>query len=84
MMADCKLCIKGTQCQICRKKKDHSAACGSARKCDACVTQKKNCQCVSKQYCIRYSEKKGKCRDCEELSPKCSSDSMILVFLFKI
>ncbi len=67
MMADCKLFIKDTRCQTCRKKKYYSATCGSGRKCDACVARKKNCQCVSKQYCKCYSEKKGKYEDCEEL-----------------
>lgn len=84
MMANCKLCIKGTQCQTCREKKDQSAACGSGQKCDTCMARKENCQCISKQYCTCCSEKKGKCGNCEELPPKCSFNSIVFVFLFKI
>ncbi len=59
MMADFNLCIKGTKCQTCKEKNDHSANCGSGRKCNACVARKENCECVNKQYCIRCSEEKS-------------------------
>ncbi len=37
IIADCKLCIKVSQCLTCRDKKDQSATFGSGRKYDACV-----------------------------------------------
>lgn len=84
MMADYKTCIKGTQCQTCKEKKNHNATCKSKQKSDTCVVQKENCQCVNKQYYTRYSEKKGKYEDCEELPLKLSSDNIVLTFWFKI
>lgn len=77
-VADCKICIKGTRCDSCKKPKVHSnARCTSARNCDACVERKKLCTCVPKTYCPRCTDYKaaGKCEECEKMPPKCSSDS---------
>lgn len=80
-MVDCKICVKGSQCQGCKSPVIHSASCSKARKFDTCVQCKVSCQCVAKQYSARCSSKKGKCMDCEDLPPRCSSVGMIL-FLY--
>ena len=79
-MADCKICVKGSQCQRCKDPMIHSALCSKARKCDACVQRKASCQCVAKQYCARCSLKKRKYINCEELPPRCGSESMYNFF----
>ena len=79
-MIDCRLCIKGTRCDWCKEKKKHSGKCSSQRLCDDCVLRKERCQCVRKEYCPRCSERRtGKCPTCEDLPPKCSSNSKLLL-----
>lgn len=73
---ECKMCIKGIRCDSCKSPKQHSSTpCSKARKCDACVRRSQACKCTYKQYCARCSGRKGKCADCEELPPKCGSNS---------
>lgn len=81
-MTDCKICVKGSQCQRCKSPVIHSAICSKARKYDACVQRKISCQCVAKQYCAQCSSKKGKYMDCEDLLPRCSSEGMIFFLLY--
>ena len=45
------------------------------RRCDACIYREKNCQYVSQNNCAVCTVKKGKYRDCEDLPPKCTTDS---------
>ena len=75
-MADCRMCIKGTRCDSCKEKKQHSGKCSSQRLCDECVLRKERCQCIRKEYCPRCSESRTrKCIICEDLPPKCTSNS---------
>lgn len=76
-IVDCKNCVKGSQCQGCKISVIHSAFCSKTPKCDACVQRKASCQCVAKQYCTKCALKKEKCMDCEELSPRCTSEGTI-------
>lgn len=76
-MADCKIFVKRSQCQGCRTPVAHGPLCSKNRKCDVCVQQKADCQCVSKKYCATCSAKKEKCMDCEELPPRCTSNGII-------
>lgn len=73
---NCKICIKGTKCNSCKEKKEHTSKCGPTRACDACQERKERCSCVPKQRCFRCEVmRKAKCADCESLPPKCSSTS---------
>ena len=75
-MADCRMCIKGTRCDSCKEKKQHSGKCSSQWLCDECVLWKERCQCIRKEYCPRCSESRTrKCIICEDLPPKCTSNS---------
>jgi len=79
-MVDCRMCTKGTRCDSCKERKQHSGKCSSQRRCDECVRRKDRCQCVRKEYCPRCSERKtGKCVTCEDLPPKCTSNSKFSV-----
>lgn len=78
-MAECKICVKGSQCEGCKGPKTHSAPCSQGRKCDACVQRKASCQCLAKQYCATCSSKRGKCMDCEELPPRCTSNGNLIL-----
>lgn len=74
--SECTNCVKGTKCDVCKSVKIHSSEiCLNTRKCDACVQRGLNCRCKPKKYCVSCVEKKGKCADCEDLPPKCNSDS---------
>lgn len=73
VVADCKICVKGHKCDLCKTPKQHSAYTKN-RKCDACAVREENCQCVTKKYCSACSVRKGKCNDCEDLPPKCIND----------
>lgn len=76
VVADCKVCEKGKRCNLCKAPRAHSALnCSKSRKCDTCAYREENCQCISKKYCATCAIKKGKCADCKELPPKCTSDS---------
>jgi hypothetical protein len=81
MIADCRVCTKGKKCDSCKKSKEHSSTkCSKARLCDACVERAAQCQCILKKVCENCSVKKGKCLDCEELPPKCTTNRMSSVF----
>lgn len=76
LMAKCKDCIKGSWCTFCMKKKINSNKCTPKHACNKCCWRKERCQCVAKKYCIWCTGCMGKkCSDCEELSPKCTSNS---------
>ena len=80
--ADCKTCIKGHKCNLCKASRNHIVLnCSKNRQCNACAYREEHCQCVSKKYCATCSIKKGKCADCEDLPPKCTSDSKFLIIL---
>lgn len=76
-ISDCKVCVKGSRCDSCKTPKVHSNSnCGNGRTCDACEERKKRCKCTRKVYCPRCANKKpGKCQDCENIPPKCTSDN---------
>lgn len=75
---NCKICVKGHKCDLCKAPKECSSTnCSKSRKCDACVHRETLCQCVSKTYCAMCSIKKGKCADCEDLPPKCTTNSKL-------
>jgi len=75
-MANCRMCVKGTRCDSCKEKKQHSGKCSSQRLCDECVRRKEGCRCVRKEYCPRCSERRTrKCAACDDLPPKCTSNS---------
>ena len=74
-MVTCRICVKGTRCDSCKEKKQHSGKCSSQRVCDECMRRKERCQCIRKEYCPRCSEKRTrKCEVCEDLPPKCTSN----------
>ena len=74
--AECKICVKGHKCELCKIPRQHSgtATCTKNRRCDACAQREENCQCVGKKYCTTCAIKKGKCADCKELPPKCTTN----------
>ena len=82
-MANCRVCVKGSRCASCKEKKEHSGDCSTQRICDACVRRKERCTCVRKEYCPRCSEKRTrKCVTCEELPPKCTTNSKLITNFF--
>ena len=88
-MANCRVCVKGSRCTSCKEKKQHSGNCSPQRICDACVRRKEKCTCTRKDYCPRCSEKRTrKCIACEELPPKCTTNSkfkhQLFFFFFNI
>lgn len=74
--AEYKIWVKKHNCELCKVPKQHSgtATCTKNRRCDACAHREENCQCVAKKYCTTCAVKKGKCADCKELLPKCTTD----------
>lgn len=73
---ECTNCVKGTRCDLCKSVKQHSSTfCSKNRKCDAYVQRSIACNCTPKIYCVSCGDRKGKCADCDDLPPKCSSDS---------
>jgi hypothetical protein len=73
-MVDCRMCVKGTRCESCKERKQHSGKCSLQRLCDESVRRKERCQCVRKGYCPRCSERRTrKCVACEDLPPRCTS-----------
>ena len=80
---ECTNCVKGTRCELCKSSKIHSSSlCSNTWKCDACVQRNLDCKCIPKKYCISCVEKKGKCADCEDLPPKCTSNSEFMYYLY--
>ena len=78
--ANCKTCVKGHRCESCKAPKNHSSTdCSKTRKCDAFAHRETICQYVSKKYCTTCTAKKGKCANCEELPPKCTSNSKFII-----
>ena len=75
-IADCKICVKGKRCDSCKTPKVHSNTnCGNGRSCDACDERKRRCKCTRKVYCPRCAnQKQGKCQECENMPPKCTSN----------
>lgn len=77
--ANYKICEKGHKRDSCKAPKNHSSDnCSKARKCDACTNREMICACVTKKYCAICSIKKGKCADCEDLPPKCTTISKLI------
>lgn len=81
------LCSK-SKMQFMQKKKPHNSNCSKQQISDAYNYQKKQCQCVQKQYCT-YCKKENTCKSCKEckkLLPKCTSYNIYWIFLiyFKI
>ena len=77
--ANCKICEKGNKCDSCKAPKNHSSDnCSKARKCDACTNREMIYTCVTKKYCATFSIKKGKCAYCEDLPPKCTTNSKLI------
>jgi hypothetical protein len=77
-MKKCRMCIKGTRCDSCKEPKIHSSKCSSRRQCDECVRRKDRCKCIRKKYCPRCLEiRENKCMVCEDLPPKCSTNSKL-------
>lgn len=75
-IVSCKVCIKRVLCDSCMEPKVHSSICGNGRDCDSCEQRKRRCKCVPKKCCPSCSSKKmGKCEECENLPPKCTSNS---------
>lgn len=76
----CTSCVKGTRCDTCKTPKAHTGTipCTTNRKCDGCMERERQCTCISKKYCERCTSQKGKCGDCEELPPKCTSDCKLI------
>jgi len=75
-IATCKVCIKGKMCDSCKTEKVHTnSKCTPRRPCDGCVQRKDLCQCVPKKFCPSCEDKQnGKCQECENLPPKCTSN----------
>lgn len=76
--ATCKLCIKGTRCDVCKTPKIHTGTieCTLIRKRNRCVQYATICRCTPKVHCATCATFKGKCGDCEDLPPKCEFDRM--------
>ena len=76
VMADCRTCIKRQRCDSCKEPKQHSSAhCSKTRLCDACAMKAMSCRCIPKQLCATCISKRGKCGTCEEMPPKCTTNS---------
>lgn len=60
IMANCKICIKNHQCNICKLPKNHGFFhCFKKWKCDLCLYQESICQyIIKKYYVICYLKKK--------------------------
>ena len=83
--AECKICVKGHKCDTCKGPRQCSSInCSKNRRCDACVHREEICQCVSKKYCAMCVGKKGKCGDCEDLPPKCTTNgnNLLIILLY--
>lgn len=80
--ASCKSCVKGTRCDSCKAPKIHTGIveCTTSRKCDSCMQREAQCRCIAKVYCEKCATQKGKCGDCEDLPPKCDSDSKYFLY----
>ena len=74
--ASCKLCVKGTRCDLCKASKVHigTIECTNNWKCNGCVQCEVQCTCIAKKHCVKCLKPKRKCEDCEDLPPKCESD----------
>lgn len=84
-IADCQLCVKGRKCDLCKAPRQHSSHnCSKNRRCDACVHRDEQCQCVPKKHCLTCSAKKGKCADCQDLPPKCSTNCKFKAYSFNL
>ena len=75
-VAECKVCVKGHKCDLCKVPRQHSGSisCSKSRRCDACVSREERFQCVAKSYCSSCLTRKKKCGDCEQLPLKCISE----------
>ena len=91
--AECKICVKGHKCETCKVPKVCSSLnCSKNRRCDACTHREEICQCVSKKYCVICTGRKGKCGDCEDLPPKCTTNGnyydyfklLRLIYIFRM
>lgn len=77
--ANCKICEKGHKCDSCKAPKNHSSdTCSKARKCNAYTNREMICAYVTKKYCATCSMKKGRCAECEDLSPKYTTNSKLI------
>ena len=77
-IVDCKICVEGKRCDSCKIPNVHNNTnCGNGRSCDACEERKKRCKCTRKVYCPRRANQKlgGKCQECENMPPKCTSNN---------
>lgn len=78
-MTTCKICIKRVVCDACRERKAHSSTCTAKRACDSCTERRSRCKCVPKKYCPAcVSKQRGRCEECEQLPPKCTSEGELL------
>lgn len=77
---NCTACKKGSRCESCKVPKSHTGTilCTTNRKCDGCVEREARCRCIAKTYCERCLDQRGKCGDCEELPPRCTSDCELI------
>ncbi len=76
--ADCKTCVKGHKCDLCKASRQHSSLiCSKTQKCDLCVLREKQCQYINKKYCATCAVNKGKCAECEDLPPKCNTNTKL-------
>ena len=81
--AECKICVKRHKCELCKILRQHSgtATCTKNRRYDVCANKEENCQCIEKKYCNTCAIKKGKCADCKELSPKCTTNGNFFLII---
>ncbi len=55
-LSTCGVCVRGRKCNSYKEAKNCSGKCTKQRIFDACLLRKKRCECVAKQYCVRYKE----------------------------
>lgn len=76
----CIICVKGQRCDSCKKARNHSGNCTKQRICDACDFRKKQCQCVTKKYCLCCKEisLQKSCLECNKIPPRCTLEGEFL------
>ena len=78
-----KICVKEHKCELCKIPRQNSeiATFTNNQRYDACAHSEENCQYIGKKYCITCAIKKGKCANCQELHPKCTTNGNFFLII---
>lgn len=80
-MANCKLYVKNHRYDSCKAPKIHNSTDYlKILKYDVYIYRQVIYQCITKKYCTTFTAKKRKCANCEELLPKCTSNSKFIYY----